>query len=78
MANLNVGNGYVLSIVPEMNQKTHKGLVEVALLSGNNFVNTEVWLHRDKDLSFYDDVERFVNAKGLINVIQKAMEYAER
>tara|TARA_Y100000004_G_scaffold165565_1_gene196551 strand:- start:655 stop:891 length:237 start_codon:yes stop_codon:yes gene_type:complete len=78
MANLSVGNGYVLSIVPEMNQKTHKGLVEVALLSGNNFVNTEVWLHRDKDLDYYDDVERFVNAKGLINVIQKAMEYAER
>ena len=78
MANLSVGNGYVLSIVPEMNQKSHKGLVEVALLSGNNFVNTEVWLHRDKDLDYYDDVERFVNAKGLINVIQKAMEYAER
>ena len=78
MANLSVGNGYVLSIVPEMNQKSHKGLVEVALLSGDNFVNTEVWLHRDKDLDYYDDVERFVNAKGLINVIQKAMEYAER
>jgi len=78
MANLSVGNGYVLSIVPEMNQKSHKGLVEIALLSGNNFVNTEVWLHKDKDLDYYDDVERFVNAKGLINVIQKAMEYAER
>ena len=78
MANLSVGNGYVLSIVPEMNQKSHKGLVEIALLSGNNFVNTEVWLHKDKDLDYYDDVERFVNAKGLINVIQKAMQYAER
>lgn len=78
---LDVGKRHALSIVPEANKKVHDGLVEVALfeLDGDkDFVNTMIWLHEDKSLSFYDDVERFVNAKGLVNAISKAIKFVDK
>jgi len=47
MANLSVGNVYVLSIVPEIVQKTHNCIGCIVVLNVDNFVNTEVGLHKD-------------------------------
>tara|TARA_Y100000361_G_C11135536_1_gene331671 strand:- start:151 stop:423 length:273 start_codon:yes stop_codon:yes gene_type:complete len=79
---LRLSNGYILSVVPEMNEKVHDGLVEVALLnSDGDFVNTWLWLgvpDDQEDNDYWPDVERFVSAIYLPKIIQKAYSYAER
>ncbi len=79
---LRLSNGYILSVVPEMNEKVHDGLVEVALLnSDRDFVNTWLWLgvpDDQEDNDYWPDVERFVGAKHLPRIIEKAYCYAER
>ena len=81
---LNLPNKYILSISNEMNEKVHDGLVEVALLnSDGDFVNTWLWLGIADDDGqgaddYWPDVERFLSAKHLPKVIQKAYAYAER
>jgi hypothetical protein len=72
---LNLSNGYILSVSNEMDDKIHDGLVEVALLdSDREFVNTKHWLN-----DTYDEyeVERFVSAKRLANIIRYASSYAD-
>ena len=79
---LNLSNGYILSISNEMDEEIHDGMVEVALLDGDRtFVNTRFWLNkpeRPHDNDHQDDVERFVGAKRLSNIIACASKYAER
>lgn len=79
---LNLPNRYILSISNEMNEKVHDGLVEVALLNPNkDFVNTWFWLGLDDGSEIpenHPDVERFLSARHLPRVIQKAYGYAER
>ena len=79
---LKLPNKYILSISNEMNEKVHDGLVEVALLNPKrDFVNTWLWLGLDDGSEvpdYYPDVERFLSAKHLPKVIQKAYGYAER
>lgn len=80
---LNLPNRYILSISNEM-LEVHDGLVEVALLDPNrNFVNTWLWLGIADDDGqgaddYWPDVERFLSARHLPRVIQKAYAYAER
>ena len=78
---LNLPNRYILSISNEM-LEVHDGLVEVALLNPDrDFVNTWLWLGLDDGSEIpdnYPDVERFLGARHLPRVIQKAYAYAER
>ena len=80
---LNLPNRYILSISNEM-LEVHDGLVEVALLNPDgDFVNTWLWLGIADDDGqgaddYWPDVERFLSARHLPRVIQKAYAYAER
>ena len=78
---LTLGNGYTFSMSQDVGAgSAYMHHVEVALFKDDQFVNTGFWLHDNvtsyEDAWACDDVQGYVAAGSLPDVLNKAKDYA--
>jgi len=86
---LTLGNGYTFSMSQDVGAgSAYMHHVEVALFKGDQFVNTDFWLHGThynrynlsdyEDAYYHDYVQGYVSAESLPNTLKKAQDYADK